>query len=86
MSLIRRLVGGLINSLINYYKLLIQNFSGNEQESICIRHVKENLEVTEILIGLYEIDDTKATTIVWLNYTLIILCLLIENLRCRSYE
>ena len=62
--------------------------SGNEQESICIRNVKANLEVKDIFVVLYELSNTKAETIEnMLKYVLfIILCLPIENVRGQSYD
>ena len=54
------------NGVSRQYGLVVdgtQDCSGLEQESICIRHVDESLEVCEVFLGLYNPPDTTGQTL-----------------------
>lgn len=64
-----------------------QDCSGQEQESLCIRYVDENLEVNEVFVGLFSPPDTTGLTLsVVIKDVLIRLGLNLCNLRAQTYD
>ena len=61
--------------------------TGTEQESLCIRYVDENLEISEKFIGLHEMTSTKGEDLA--NMILDVLKHLdlpLQNLRGQTYD
>jgi hypothetical protein len=64
-----------------------QDIQGNEQESICARHVTEDFEVNEDFLGLYEVATTTGIAIAsMLQDALTRLQLPILHLRAQTYD
>lgn len=78
------------NGVSRQYGLVVdgtQDCSGLEQESICIRHVDESLEVCEVFLGLYNPPDTTGQTLATVIKDMLLrLMLPIENLRAQTYD
>ena len=64
-----------------------QDIQGNEQESVCIRHVTDSFCVQEDFIGLYQVPSTTGTSLSKMLQDVLIRCQLpIENLRAQTYD
>ncbi|XP_033122730.1 zinc finger MYM-type protein 1-like [Anneissia japonica] len=64
-----------------------QDINGTEQESICIRHVNDDLDVHEDFIGLYEAPSTTGGTLSKVVADVLVrLGLSINNLRAQTYD
>lgn len=64
-----------------------QDIQGNEQESICVRYVTEDLEVKEDFLGLYQVATTSGIAIAsMLQDALTRLQLPIQHLRAQTYD
>ncbi|XP_041463845.1 uncharacterized protein LOC121414858 [Lytechinus variegatus] len=64
-----------------------QDISGAEQESICFRHVDDNLIVHEDFVGLYELPNTSGEVICSMICDVITrLSLSVDNLRAQTYD
>ncbi|XP_072016938.1 zinc finger MYM-type protein 1-like [Amphiura filiformis] len=73
-----------------FYAVMVdgtQDITGAEQESICIRHVDDELNVHEDFIGLYEAPSSSGEAISTIIEDVIIrLGLSIDNLRAQTYD
>ena len=64
-----------------------QDINGEEQESICFRHVDDDLHVHEDFVGLYELPNTSGAIIADMIFDVITrLSLPRDNLRAQTYD
>ena len=64
-----------------------QDVSGQEQESICLRHVNFDLHVHEDFVGLYEIPSTTSESIAGMVFDVLTrFALLLSILRAQTYD
>ena len=64
-----------------------QDVSGQEQESICLRHVDSDLYVHEDFVGLYEIPGTTSDVLAGMVFDVFTrFGLPVSNLRAQTYD
>ena len=64
-----------------------QDIGGKEQESICFRHVNDNLEIHEDFVGLYHVTETSGQAISDMIVDVLTrLCLSVDALRAQTYD
>lgn len=88
-SVIRSLVNTIKQESV-YFAVVVdgtQDFSGKEQESICLRYVDKDLCINESFVGLFEPPDTTGKTLALvLKDVLIRLDLPLTHLRAQTYD
>lgn len=64
-----------------------QDISGKEQESICFRHVDDDLTIHEDFVGLYNVSETTGQAIANMIFDVLTrLCLSVDDLRAQTYD
>ena len=81
------LVMNLIFSPFLSLIFLVQDVSGHEQESICLRYVNSDLHLHEDFVGQYQIPSTTSEAIAGMVFDVLTrFGLSISNLRARTYD